>query len=97
MMVKVCGITRREDALAGGRSGRFRDRIYFLSARVRAMSTPERAAALGEGLDIWKVGVFVDETPRGNRSRDARRESRCRADLWRRRSQRRSRLESISG
>ena len=25
--------------------------------------TAERAAAMGEGLEVWKAGIFVNESP----------------------------------
>ena len=62
MMVKVCGITRREDALVAAEAGASAIGFIFYPKSPRYV-TPERAAALGEGLDLWKVGVFVDESP----------------------------------
>ena len=62
MMVKVCGITRREDALVAAEAGASAIGFIFYPESPRYIA-PERAAALGEGLDLWKVGVFVDETP----------------------------------
>ena len=61
MMVKVCGITRREDAEAAVAAGASAIGFVFYPKSPRHVE-PERAAALGEGLDVWKVGVFVDET-----------------------------------
>ena len=62
MMVKVCGITRREDALVAAEAGASAIGFIFYAQSPRCI-TPERAAVLGEGLDVWKVGVFVDESP----------------------------------
>ena len=62
MMVKVCGITRREDALVAAEAGASAIGFIFYPQSPRYI-TPERAAALGEGLDVWKVGIFVDESP----------------------------------
>ena len=62
MMVKVCGITRREDALAAAEAGASAIGFIFYPQSPRYVA-PERAAGLGEGLDMWKVGVFVDEAP----------------------------------
>ena len=62
MMVKVCGITRREDALVAAEAGASAIGFIFYPKSPRFI-TPERAAVLGEGLDVWKVGVFVDESP----------------------------------
>jgi phosphoribosylanthranilate isomerase len=61
MMVKVCGITRREDADAAVDAGASAIGFIFYPKSPRYV-TPERAAALGARLDVWKVGVFVDET-----------------------------------
>jgi phosphoribosylanthranilate isomerase len=62
MMIKVCGITRREDALMAAEAGASAIGFIFYPKSPRCI-TPDRAAALGEGLDVWKVGVFVDESP----------------------------------
>jgi len=62
MMVKVCGITRREDALVAAEAGASAIGFIFYPQSPRYIA-PERAAALGDGLDIWKVGIFVDEAP----------------------------------
>ena len=62
MMVKVCGITRREDALVAAEAGASAIGFIFYPQSPRYIA-PERAVALGVGLDLWKVGIFVDETP----------------------------------
>jgi phosphoribosylanthranilate isomerase len=62
MMVKVCGITRKEDAAAAAAAGASAIGFIFYAKSPRYV-TPERAAELGEGLALWKVGVFVDESP----------------------------------
>jgi phosphoribosylanthranilate isomerase len=62
MMIKVCGITRREDAVAAAEAGASALGFIFYSKSPRCV-TPAKAAELGEGLPVWKVGVFVDETP----------------------------------
>ena len=62
MMVKVCGITRREDAEAAVAAGASALGFIFYPKSPRYV-TPETAAELGKGLDVWKVGVFVDESP----------------------------------
>src|SRR6476660_8016898 len=62
MIVKVCGITRREDALVAAEAGASAIGVIFYPKSPRCI-TPELAAQLGEGLDVWKVGVFVDESP----------------------------------
>jgi phosphoribosylanthranilate isomerase len=61
MIVKICGITRREDALAAVEAGASAIGFIFYPKSPRYV-TPSTAALLGEGLDTWKVGVFVDES-----------------------------------
>lgn len=61
MMVKVCGITRREDAEAAVEAGASALGFVFYPKSPRYV-LPETAAELGQGLAVWKVGVFVDET-----------------------------------
>jgi phosphoribosylanthranilate isomerase len=61
MMVKVCGITRREDAEAAVAAGASALGFIFYPKSPRHVE-PERAAALAAGLNVWKVGVFVNET-----------------------------------
>jgi phosphoribosylanthranilate isomerase len=62
MMIKVCGITRREDALAAAEAGASAIGFVFYPHSPRCV-TPQSAAQLGQGLELWKVGVFVDESP----------------------------------
>ncbi|MCU1335145.1 MAG: phosphoribosylanthranilate isomerase [Bryobacterales bacterium] len=62
MMVKVCGITRRQDAEAAAAAGASAIGFVFVPQSPRYV-LPETAAELGRGLDVWKVGVFVDESP----------------------------------
>jgi phosphoribosylanthranilate isomerase len=62
MMVKICGITRREDALAAVEAGASAVGFIFYPKSPRFV-TAAAAAALAEGLNAWKVGVFVDESP----------------------------------
>jgi len=62
MMIKVCGITRREDALVAAEAGASAIGFVFYPGSPRCV-TADRAAALGEGLDVWKAGIFVDESP----------------------------------
>lgn len=60
-MIKVCGITRREDADVAVEAGASALGFIFYKGSPRYV-TPERAAELGADLPAWKVGVFVDET-----------------------------------
>ena len=62
MMVKICGVTNREDALAAVEGGAAALGFNFYPGSPRYID-PARAAAVGEGLTVWKVGVFVDEAP----------------------------------
>jgi phosphoribosylanthranilate isomerase len=61
MMIKICGITRREDALAAADAGASALGFIFYPKSPRYV-TPEKAAQLGDGIAATKVGVFVDET-----------------------------------
>jgi phosphoribosylanthranilate isomerase len=62
MMVKICGITRREDAVMAVEAGASALGFIFYPKSPRYV-TPSAAAKLGDGLDTWKVGVFVNESP----------------------------------
>lgn len=61
-MVKVCGITRREDAEAAVAAGASAIGFVFYPKSPRYVK-PDAAKTLGAGLHIWKVGVFQDESP----------------------------------
>jgi len=61
-MVKVCGITRREDAEAAVTAGASAIGFVFYPKSPRYVK-PDVAKTLGSGLRIWKVGVFQDESP----------------------------------
>jgi phosphoribosylanthranilate isomerase len=62
MIVKICGITRREDAEVAVEAGASAIGFIFYKPSPRYVA-PEKARELGDGLNVWKVGVFVDETP----------------------------------
>jgi phosphoribosylanthranilate isomerase len=64
MMVKICGITNREDAVAAIEGGAVALGFNFCAASPRYIA-PDEAVAVAAGLPagIWKVGVFVDESP----------------------------------
>jgi len=63
-MVKICGITNREDALAAIDGGAAALGFNFYPASPRYIA-PDEAAAVAATLpaSVWKVGVFVDESP----------------------------------
>ena len=64
MMVKICGITTREDALAAIDGGASALGFNFFPGSPRYLA-PEQAAQLIAHLpeEVWKVGVFVNESP----------------------------------
>lgn len=64
MMVKICGITNREDALAAADGGATALGFNFYRLSPRYVE-PETVADIVGALPatIWKVGVFVDEPP----------------------------------
>lgn len=64
MMVKICGITNREDALAAVEAGASAIGLNFYRESPRYVS-PTGAAMITRKLpsDVLKVGVFVDELP----------------------------------
>ena len=63
-MVKICGITNREDALTAIDGGAAALGFNFCPASPRYI-VPDEAAEIAAGLPagVWKVGVFVDESP----------------------------------
>jgi phosphoribosylanthranilate isomerase len=62
MIIKVCGITRREDALAAAEAGASALGFIFYRPSPRYV-TPQHAAKMVADLAVSKVGVFVDEAP----------------------------------
>jgi phosphoribosylanthranilate isomerase len=64
MMVKICGITNREDALAAVEAGASAIGFNFYRQSPRYISHTG-AAMIAEKIpaNVWKVGVFVNETP----------------------------------
>jgi indole-3-glycerol phosphate synthase/phosphoribosylanthranilate isomerase/anthranilate synthase/indole-3-glycerol phosphate synthase/phosphoribosylanthranilate isomerase len=62
VMVKICGITNREDAVAAVQAGASAIGFNFYARSPRYI-TPQTAAEIGRGLNVLKVGIFVDETP----------------------------------
>lgn len=62
MMVKICGITNREDAMAAVDAGASAIGFNFYRDSPRYIS-PTGAAVIAAKVpaSVWKVGVFVDE------------------------------------
>jgi phosphoribosylanthranilate isomerase len=64
MVVKICGITNREDALAAVDAGAGALGFIFYPASPRHITAGQLEPWINEiPADIWKVGVFVDESP----------------------------------
>jgi phosphoribosylanthranilate isomerase len=64
MMVKICGITNRDDAMAAVEAGASAIGFNFYRESPRYISHTG-AAMIGERIpgNVWKVGVFVNELP----------------------------------
>jgi phosphoribosylanthranilate isomerase len=64
MMVKICGITNRQDAQAAVDAGASAIGFNFYRESPRYIS-PTGAAIIGAKIpaNVWKVGVFVNESP----------------------------------
>lgn len=62
MMVKICGITNREDAMAAVEAGASAIGFNFYPESPRYIS-PTGAALIAEKIpaSVWKVGIFVNE------------------------------------
>jgi phosphoribosylanthranilate isomerase len=64
MVVKICGITNREDALAAVDAGARALGFIFHGGSPRHVSAAQLESWIGEiPAGVWKVGVFVDEAP----------------------------------
>jgi phosphoribosylanthranilate isomerase len=68
MIVKICGITRAEDAKVAVSLGATAVGFIFWHGSPRHI-TPAAAGMISAALpdDVWKVGVFVDAAPEGIR------------------------------
>jgi phosphoribosylanthranilate isomerase len=64
MIVKICGITNREDALAAVEAGASAIGFNFYRESPRYISHTG-AALIAEKIpaNVWKIGVFVHESP----------------------------------
>lgn len=64
MFVKICGITNQEDALAAVDAGARALGFIFCPSSPRHVTAARLEPWIGKiPADIWKVGVFVDESP----------------------------------
>ena len=64
MFVKICGITNREDALAAVDAGARALGFIFYEKSPRAVTAEQIETFVNDiPKEIWKVGVFVNESP----------------------------------
>jgi phosphoribosylanthranilate isomerase len=64
MFVKICGITNREDALAAIEAGARALGFVFYAESPRGVTAAQIAEFAAEiPKEVWKVGVFVNESP----------------------------------
>ena len=64
MFVKICGITNREDALAAVDAGATALGFIFYPLSPRAVTLAALEPWIADiPSNVWKVGVYVDETP----------------------------------
>jgi phosphoribosylanthranilate isomerase len=64
MIVKICGLTNRDDALAAVDAGARALGFVFYRPSQRSVTAAQLAPWLHEvPPHVWKVGVFVDEGP----------------------------------
>jgi phosphoribosylanthranilate isomerase len=57
--VKICGLTRREDAQLADAAGAAHGGVILAPGGKRSV-TPQHAAGLFQGLSLSRVGIFVD-------------------------------------
>jgi len=63
MMVKICGITNREDALVAVEAGASAIGFNFYRESPRYISPTGASMIAAKIPTVWKVGIFVNENP----------------------------------